>query len=99
MAGGGSTVRGVPQTRSIDPFVASGEKGTLVLMADGSVRFVSKNISPEAFEAFQALCTIQGKVTLKEDEWNRQFPLVPPPRQGGMKAQDKPPEKASTPGK
>src|SRR5262249_28952302 len=86
MAGGGSTVRGISETRSIDPFVASGEKGTYVLMADGSVRFVSKDISPEAFKV---MCTIKGDGTMKDSEWQP----VPPPKKGGMESRDRPPVK------
>jgi hypothetical protein len=82
MAGGGSTVRGVPDAGGIKPFVGPGRKGTYVLMADGSVRFVSSNISPQAFKA---MCTIKGKATLKDDEWQ-------PVPEGGMKARPRPKE-------
>lgn len=59
LAGGGSTLRGIPETNSVQPFVGQhGDKrGTYVVMADGSVRFVSENISDAAFKA---LCTING---------------------------------------
>jgi hypothetical protein len=63
LAGGGSTVEGVPETGSIRPFVSpqpDGKRGTLVVMADGSVRFISENISDDVFKA---LCTIRGGET------------------------------------
>jgi hypothetical protein len=88
MAGGGSTVRGIPEKRSIEPFVSvtlpSGEKGTYVLMADGSVRFVSDKISPEAFKA---MCTTRGKADMSND-WK---PVI---KGAEMKADQQPPEAA-----
>jgi Protein of unknown function (DUF1559) len=63
LAGGGSTVEGVLEKDSIRPFVSpqpDGKRGTLVVMADGSVRFISDNISDDVFKA---LCTIQGGET------------------------------------
>jgi hypothetical protein len=60
LAGGGSTVQGVPEKDSIRPFVSAqpdGKRGTLVVMADGSVRFISENIKDDVFKA---LCTIRG---------------------------------------
>jgi hypothetical protein len=60
MAGGGSTVRGVPETKSVQPFVSlqpDGKKGTVALMADGSVRFISESIDDKVF---QAMCTYKG---------------------------------------
>lgn len=64
LAGGGATVRGVPDdpetTKPIAPFVClthNGKKGTLAIMADGKVRFLPEDISPELF---RALCTIAG---------------------------------------
>jgi Protein of unknown function (DUF1559) len=54
---GGSNLRGVPESKSIEPFVAKGGKGTYVLTADGSVRFVTRDISDQVF---QAMCTYQG---------------------------------------
>jgi hypothetical protein len=60
IAGGGSTVRGVPEKNSIQPFVSTtnnGKRGTIVIMADGSVRFLSDQISDEVFKA---MCTIRG---------------------------------------
>jgi hypothetical protein len=60
MAGGGSTIRGVPETDSVKPFVSTklnGKSGTYLLMADGSVRFVGADVKDEVFKAF---CTIKG---------------------------------------
>jgi hypothetical protein len=60
LAGGGSTVRGVDPDAGLEPFVATdlkGEPGTVVIMADGKVRFL-KASTPK--ETFLALCTIAG---------------------------------------
>jgi hypothetical protein len=75
IAGGGSTVQGVPEKRSVQPFVSTqhdGKKGTYVLMVDGSVRFVSEKISDDVFKA---MCTVNGaeKVALDRDA-----PLIAP---------------------
>jgi Protein of unknown function (DUF1559) len=59
MAGGGSTLRGVPDQNSVEPFVfndkdASGKttrRGTYALMADGSVRFIDPGVSDDVFKA------------------------------------------------
>src|SRR5207248_4273011 len=69
IAGGGSTVQGVPETKSVQPFVSTehgGKRGTFVIMADGSVRFVTDKISDDAFKA---MCTINGgeKVDLAKE--------------------------------
>jgi hypothetical protein len=87
MAGGGSTVRGIPETGNIKPFVSvklpNGDQGTYVLMADGSVRWVSSKISPQAFKA---LCTIKGGASIMDDEWK------PVPKGNELEAQPKPPQ-------
>jgi len=60
LAGGGSTIRGVPETDSVEPFVCTtwkGRRGTFAIMADGKVRFIPADMRPETF---QALCTIAG---------------------------------------
>jgi hypothetical protein len=69
MAGGGSTVVGVPEKNSVAPFVCTqreGKRGTNVIMADGSVRFISESVSDEVFKA---LCTYAGgeRVNLMKD--------------------------------
>src|SRR5262249_22508840 len=77
IAGGGATIRGVPEKDSIKPFVSAnfnGKRGTVVIMADGSARFLSENTSDEVF---QALSTIRGgepKVRLE-----KVAPLLRPP--------------------
>jgi hypothetical protein len=58
--GGGATVQGAPETNSIKPFLVnsgSGEKGTHILMADGSIRFVTSKVSDNIFKA---LLTVEG---------------------------------------
>ena len=60
MAGGGSTVRSVPDKNSLEPFLstdANGQRGTFVTMADGSVRYLKAGMSDAVFKA---LCTVDG---------------------------------------
>src|SRR5206468_12349954 len=60
MAGGGSTIRTVPETNSLEPFLsteANGDRGTYVVMCDGSVRYLKKGMSDEVFKA---ICTVEG---------------------------------------
>jgi hypothetical protein len=60
IAGGGSTIRGVPETDSVRPFVSGvhdGRKGTFAIMCDGALRFIPETISDQTFKA---LCTIKG---------------------------------------
>lgn len=76
LAGGGSTVRGVPETGSVKPFVCAtynGKRGTFAVMADGRVRFVPETISDKDF---QALCTIAGGEDVDVD---KVAPVVPAP--------------------
>ena len=86
IAGGGSTIRGIPETQCVKPFVSAqpdGKRGTLAVMADGSVRFISESTSDEVFKA---LCTIKGdepKLNL-----DKLAPLVPLP------AEEQPVQKA-----
>ncbi|MFO0964961.1 MAG: DUF1559 domain-containing protein [Gemmataceae bacterium] len=96
IAGGGATVRGVPEKKSIQPFVLGkdrdgkdimhdGRRGTFVTMADGSVRFVSEDVSDAVF---QGMCTVRGPaVDLDKDG---KTPLVPAP---GLKPAPKLPVK------
>jgi hypothetical protein len=86
IAGGGATVRGVPEKNSIAPFVLStdrngkpiqynGKRGTYVTMADGSVRFVTANVSDQVF---QAMCTVKGPAPKEFDLFkNPDTPLIP----------------------
>jgi hypothetical protein len=57
IAGGGATLRGVPEKNSVAPFVVPQYKGTFALMADGSVRFIDQGVSDEVLKA---MCTISG---------------------------------------
>ncbi len=96
IAGGGATIRGVPEKNSIAPFVLgadrngkpiqhNGKRGTYVTMADGSVRFVSANVSDAVF---QAMCTVKGPAPGDFDLFkNPDTPLVP---KAGAKPQPKP---------
>jgi hypothetical protein len=76
LAGGGSTVRGCPETKSIKPFVSDqpdGKKGTIAVMADGAVRFIPDNIPDDVFKA---MCTIKGA---EKVDLNKYTTLIPPP--------------------
>ncbi len=76
LAGGGATVRGCPETGSVKPFVSDqpdGKKGTIAIMADGTVRFIPDNI-PDA--VFKAMCTIKGGEKVDLDKYTT---LIPPP--------------------
>ena len=58
------------------PFVSDqpdGKKGTIAIMADGSVRFIPDNI-PDA--VFKAMCTIKGGEKVDLDKYTT---LIPPP--------------------
>jgi len=60
LAGGGSTIRGVPEIDPIQSFVCAefkGKQGTFAVMGDGKVRFLSKDMNPEVFKG---MCTING---------------------------------------
>jgi hypothetical protein len=61
LAGGGSTVRGIPEDGSIQPFVGNYPRGrgVYVIMADGAVRFLSEKTPPEIFKA---MCAIKGQL-------------------------------------
>jgi uncharacterized protein (TIGR03067 family) len=94
IAGGGATLRGVPETNSIAPFVLSTDRnkntimystdggktkqrGTFVLMTDGSVRFIDQTIDEEVFKA---MCTVGGPTPKDFDlKKNPKTLLVPPP--------------------
>lgn len=85
LAGGGSTVRGVPETKSVQPFVSmthNGQKGTMAGMADGSARFIPENISDKVF---QQLCVVEKSGFAGVDETT----LVP--RQAGTELKTAPP--------
>jgi hypothetical protein len=65
IAGGGATIMGAPEQRSVRPFIVRAQKGTHVVMLDGSVRFIAENISDDVFKA---LCTIKGGETIEDLE-------------------------------
>ena len=65
IAGGGSTVRGTSLNGDRDVghrggFISTdhnGKPGVWIMMADGSIRFLSKNVDPQMFKA---MCTMAG---------------------------------------
>jgi hypothetical protein len=78
LAGGGSTVMGVPETGTMQPFVCpnvayNNKPGTFAIMADCSVRFIPATLP---YETFKAMCTIKGGESV---ELGRDVPVVPPP--------------------
>jgi hypothetical protein len=97
IAGGGATVRGVPEKNAIEPFILGkdknnstiglqGRKGTFVQMADGSVRFIDQNVSDDVFKA---MCTIQGPAPEKFDpKSDPNTPLIPSPDAKEIKKPD-----------
>jgi len=83
LAGGGSTVRGVPEKDSIRPFLCEtrdAKRGTYAIMANGDVRFIFEDI-PDSL--FQAMVTIAGNEPIKKEELDRYAPLIPPPENFG----------------
>jgi hypothetical protein len=86
MAGGGSTVRGVAEEDSIQPFICDvwhGPKppnfdgkttGTYAIMANGDVRFIPEDIDNEVFKK---LCTLNGGADI--DNLDEIAPKVAPP--------------------
>jgi hypothetical protein len=88
IAGGGATLRGVPEKNSIAPFVLTtdrngkpiqnnGKRGTYALMSDGSVRFIDQNVSDDVFKA---MATMNGPNPEGFNlEKNEHTPLVPAP--------------------
>jgi uncharacterized protein (TIGR03067 family) len=98
IAGGGATLRGVPEKNSIAPFVLSTDKngkiishqnkrGTYAMMTDGSVRFIDQNVSDEVFKA---MCTVKGpKPDGFDPAKDPHTPLVPPPGETKKDAKSK----------
>ncbi len=94
IAGGGATLRGVPEKNSVAPFVLStdrsgkviqhnGKRGTYAMMADGSVRFIDQNVSDDVFKA---MCTVGGGAPDNfSPATNPHTPLVNPPRKDDVK--------------
>jgi hypothetical protein len=108
IAGGGATIRGVPEKNSIAPFVLSkdkygkviefnGKRGSFAMMADGSVRWIDQNVSDDVFKA---MCTIGGGAP---DDFNPSTnphtPLVPAPKKEELKFDEPPPVVKTIPGK
>ncbi len=105
IAGGGATLRGVPEKNSIAPFVLStdrngkainhqNKRGTFVMMTDGSVRFIDQNVSDEVFKA---MCTVGGPSPKAFDlDKIPNTPLIPAPvvnKEDAPPVDVKPPEK------
>jgi hypothetical protein len=91
LAGGGSTVRGVPDKDSIKPFVCSeyeGKRGTYAIMANSDVRFIREDI-PDAL--FQAMVTIAGGEKIERKDLEKYAPLVKPPEGTELVAKAAPP--------
>jgi hypothetical protein len=85
IAGGGSTVRTVPEKDSAEPFFSTesdGTRGTYVLMADGSVRYIKKGISDAAFKA---MVTIRGPAP-EESDLDKEAPKVEAPKKEELPA-------------
>jgi prepilin-type processing-associated H-X9-DG protein len=82
IAGGGATVVGIPESRSIAPFVVTegGKRGAHVLMCDGSVRFIRDDVSDDVMKA---LCTIKGGEAIADV--NSVAPKVDPPKGPALK--------------
>ncbi len=84
IAGGGATIRGISESGENDIGVPgrfrsplfNGKPGAFVMMADGTVRFISKDISPEVLKA---LCTINGSEPISNLEGDAPRVGVAPP--------------------
>jgi hypothetical protein len=110
IAGGGATVRGVPEDEydekgkllrkhsAIQPFVSTtkdGKAGTYVMMADGSVRFIDQNVSDDVF---RAMCTINGPAPPGFDVTkDPNIALIPAPAPKAAKEPDKKPADKTPP--
>jgi hypothetical protein len=72
--GGGATVRAAqsePYIGVTSGFGSPGDTGVMTIFADGSVRFLSKDIDPRIFEA---LCTINGGETIDLSKFAQSAP-------------------------
>ncbi|HYT88056.1 MAG TPA: DUF1559 domain-containing protein, partial [Gemmataceae bacterium] len=83
MAGGGSTLRAVPENNSVEPFLSTekdGSRGTFLLMTDGSVRYVKKGPDGKTIpdDVFKAMATIRGPAPVDIDAWAQT--VAPPPK-------------------
>ena len=98
IAGGGATVRGVPEKDSIAPFLSNQDRsGAFAVMTDGSVRFIGKDIPDDVFKA---MCTIQGPGAEKFDfNQDPSFKLIPDPAMKAPRPQQVEIKTAPTPKK
>jgi hypothetical protein len=81
LAGGGATVRGIPEIDSFKPFVCTeykGKRGTFAIMANGDVRFIPESISDADFKA---MCTIGGGEKIDADRLTELVKPEKPPIQ------------------
>ena len=93
IAGGGATLRGVPEKNSIEPFILGKDRndkviqheakkgvalrGTYAVMADGTVRFIDQSISDDVFKA---MCTVNGPAPEGfNPKTDPKTPLIPSP--------------------
>jgi hypothetical protein len=93
MAGGGSTVRGVPESESVRPFVCTqhdGKPGTFAIMADGTVRFIPEDIPDDLFKA---MCTINGGEKIDDKIDIATIVISPPATKPPMPMKPTPPAK------
>ena len=91
LAGGGSTVRGVPEQDSIRSFVCTeyqNRRGTYAIMANGDVRFIYEDIPNPLF---LAMVTIAGGEEVKKEDLQKYAPLIKPPEGFELKAAAGPP--------
>ena len=82
--GGGATVRGArePYFDKLTGFGTRGKSGSgsVVMMADGSTRFLSGDIDPDVF---RAMCTIHGGESVDSSQLGSEIDLVPRQRGSG----------------
>lgn len=94
MAGGGTTVRAVPEAKSIEAFLppkAKEKRGTHIIMADGAVRYVTESISDDVLKSLAVIKGKKGEVTSLDTI----APVVKPPSETALKSIDAPPTKAA----
>ena len=81
---GGATIRGArePYFDDLTGFGSRGtnKTGTMVLMADGSTRFVAADVDPTVF---RQMCTIHGAETVDVSQLGPEQEIVPRLREGG----------------
>ena len=93
--GGGATVRAAqsqPYIGATSGFGSPGDTGAMTIFADGSVRFLSKDIDSKVFEA---LCTINGGETVDLSKFAEP---AKPPAGPPLVAQSQPPAGSSPAG-